>query len=102
MSGPVVGLLSILVNKTHIALSSRRELIPELRRPERLGYPRNRCVDAGSVRVRLVHSEPGSVQAGDRGARNSPAEQPTAQAGGRVATDRAPTSGPTRNVRVGL
>ena len=27
---------------------------------------------------------------------------PTAQAGGRVATDRAPTSGPTRNVRVGL
>jgi hypothetical protein len=27
------------------------------------------------LRVRLVHSEPGSVQAGVRGARNSPAEQ---------------------------
>ena len=26
--------------------------------------------------LRLVHSEPGSVRAGVRGARNSPAEQP--------------------------
>ena len=92
-------LLSILVNKTDMALSNdafidRRSAkvgtrnrqppargmglarTPRLRRPERLCYPRNRCVDAGAVRVRLVLSEPGSVQAGDRGPQNSPEEQP--------------------------
>ena len=36
--------------------------------------------------LRLVHSEPGMVQAGVRGARNSPAEQPGDESG-RVAPD---------------
>lgn len=47
--------------------------------------------------LRLVHSEPGAVEAGARGTRNSPAEQPGDESD-RVATDSTPTSGPTNIV----
>ena len=46
----------------------------------------------------LVQSEPGSVQAGVRGARNSPVEQPGDESGRSGAPIPAPTSGPTEFV----
>jgi hypothetical protein len=45
----------------------------------------------------LDHSEPESVEAGVREARNSPVEQ-SGDEPGRVATDTTPTSGPTESV----
>lgn len=63
-----------------------------------LCYPPADAVTREQYAPSLVHSEPGSVQAGAREARNSPVEQPGDEPG-RVATDRTPTSGP---MRVGL
>ena len=62
-------------------------------------YPRSDALTREQYALRLVLSEPGSVQAGVRGARNSPAEQPGDGPGGdRYSADEWTDHG----IRVGL